>query len=536
MVMTYSEQVLAGVIANRMAAQPDRAIVTFENGGVRPDDLRTYRGLWEQGQKLAQVLIDHGMGVGDHFALLMNNHVEFVDAMVAASISGTVFVPIDARTSGDKLTFMLEMAECKGVIAADYALDNVVKVRSQLPGLQWIIGFETDEGKKPLTSYPGVAPYADALPLEAPDITIRTVDPERAMELIFSSGTTGDPKGIITTHARYCGLGAMTPGLIGYRTGDILYSGLSLTHGNAQFITLGSALVGGFPCVLSRKFSKSRLWDITRRYGCTSFNLLGGMMTAVFADPRKPDDADNPVRLIISSGMPKAIWEEFEQRYNVQILEFYAAIEGGMSIKPVGVGPIGSIGKPPVTLLYRIVDENGNDCAPGISGELLFRPGDGSPAKVEYYRNSEASAAKVKDGWLHMGDIVVADQDGWIFFLYRKGGAIRRNGEFINSGFIEKVIAENDTVDDVYVYGITSTNGTPGEKEVVAAIVPKDRAGFKPEAIYMMCRQKLEPSQMPRYLQLLDIIPKTASEKPQDRFLIELFETQPTSVYTENHR
>ena len=108
--MMYSEQVLAGVIANRMAARPDRAIVTFENGGVRPDDLRTYRGLWEQGQKLAQVLIDHGMGVGDHFALLMNNHVEFVDAMVAASISGTVFVPIDARTSGDKLTFMLELS------------------------------------------------------------------------------------------------------------------------------------------------------------------------------------------------------------------------------------------------------------------------------------------------------------------------------------------------------------------------------------------------------------------------------------------
>ena len=534
--MKYSEQILAGVIANRMATEPDRTIVTFENGGVRPDNVLTYRGLWEQGQRLAQVLIDHGMVAGDHFALLMNNHAEFVDAMVAASISGTVFVPIDPRTRGDKLTFMLEMSECKGVIAADYALDNVTEVRAQLPRLQWIIGLETDEGKTPLTAYPGVVSYADALPGEVPDIAIRTIDPESAMELIFSSGTTGDPKGIITTHARYCGLGALTPVLLGYRAGDILYSGLSLTHGNAQFITLGSALVGGYPCVLSRKFSKSRLWDITRRYGCTSFNLLGGMMTAVFADPRKPDDADNPVRLIISSGMPQAIWEEFEQRYQVQILEFYAAIEGGMSIKPVGIGPIGSIGRPPSSLLYRIVDDNGNDCPPGTPGELLFRPGDGSPAKVEYYRNPEASLAKVKDGWLHMGDIVVADQEGWLYFQYRKGGAIRRNGEFINPGFIEKVIAENDNVDDVYVYGITSANGTPGEKDVVAAIVPKDRTGFKPEAIYRMCRQKLEPSQMPTYLQVLDAIPKTASEKPQDRFLIELFETQPTSVYTENHR
>lgn len=533
--MPHSEQILAGVIASRMETEPDLAIVTFENGGMRADDVRTYRDLWEQGQRLAQVLIDRGMRVGDHFALLMNNHVEFVDAMVAASISGTAFVPIDPRTKGDKLTFMIEMAECKGVIAADYALDHLTEVRSQLPRLQWVIGLETDEGKRPLADYPGVQSYVDALPMEVPDIAIRTIDSDSAMELIFSSGTTGDPKGIITTHARYCGLGVITPKLLGYQVGDILYSGLSLTHGNAQFITLGSALVSGFPCVLSRKFSKSRLWDITRRYGCTSFNLLGGMMTAVFADPRKPNDADNPVRLIISSGMPKAIWEEFEQRYQVQIFEFYAAIEGGMSVKPTGIGPIGSIGKPPSHLHYRIVDEDGKDCPPGMPGELLFQPADGSPAKVEYYRNPEASAAKVKDGWLQMGDIVVEDQEGWLFFMYRKGGAIRRNGEFINAGFIEKVIAECDNVDDVYVYGITSSNGTPGEKDVVAAIVPRERTEFKPENIYKICREKLESTQIPTYLQLLEVIPKTASEKPQDRFLIQLFESQPKSVFAENH-
>ena len=533
--MPHSEQILAGVIANRMETEPNLAIVTFENGGMRADDVRTYRDLWQQGQRLAQVLINLGMGVGDHFALLMNNHVEFVDAMVAASISGTVFVPIDPRTKGEKLAFMLEMAECKGVIAADYALDYLTEVRTQLPQLQWIIGFDTDEGKKPLSSYPDVISCFGMLPNEVPDIAIRTIDPDSAMELIFSSGTTGDPKGIITTHARYCGLGTLIPAQVGYRAGDILYSGLSLTHGNAQFITLGSSLVSRYPCVLSRKFSKSRLWDITRRYGCTTFNLLGGMMTAVFADPRKPDDADNPIRLIISSGMPKAIWEEFEQRYNIQILEFYAAIEGGMSVKPVGAGPIGCIGKPPPSMLYRIVAENGSNCPPGTPGELLFRPGDGSPAKVEYYRNPEASIAKVKDGWLQMGDIVVEDQDGWLFFLHRKGGAIRRNGEFINAGFIEKVIAECDNVDDVYVYGITSSNGTPGEKDVVAAIVPKDRAEFKPENIYKICREKLESTQIPTYLQLLDTIPKTASEKPQDRFLIQLFESQPKSVYTENY-
>ena len=102
--------------------------------------------------------------------------------------------------------------------------------------------------------------------------------------------------------------------------------------------------------MFSRKFTKSRLWDITREYGCTFFNLLGGMSTAIYSEPVKPNDADNPVRFVLSAGMPAAIWENFEQRFDVKILEAYGAIEGGMAFKPIGVGPIGSFGKPPANL------------------------------------------------------------------------------------------------------------------------------------------------------------------------------------------
>src|SRR5258705_7272218 len=131
-------------------------------------------------------------------------------------------------------------------------------------------------------------------------------------------------------------------------------------------------------CVMSRRFTKSRLWDIARRYGCTSFSLLGGMTTAVYAEPPKPDDVDNPVRFVVSAGMPSAIWSAFEQRFGVQILEFYGAAEGGLTVKPIGVGPEGSIGKPIPTLAHRIVDEAGRDVARGEPGELLFRHADGS--------------------------------------------------------------------------------------------------------------------------------------------------------------
>jgi carnitine-CoA ligase len=526
-----TENILANLIANRAETMPDLPVLTIEGAGVRPDEVRTYRQLWQNGQRLARRLLEQGLKPGEHFALLMANHAEFVDAMVAASISGTVFVPIDPRTKGDKLAFMLDNARCKGVIAGDYALDNLSDVRGKLPDMAWVMGLRSNEQISAVRDHPEVVPYEDVMSDAVSNLEIATCDPESAMQMIFTSGTTGDPKGIVMTHARYCNTAAVVPKLFGYTRDDRPYSGLSLTHANAQIITLGASLALGMRAVLSRRFTKSRLWDIARAYGCTTFTLLGGMTTAIYSEPKKANDADNPVRFVISAGMPAAIWEDFERRFDVQILEFYGAAEGGLTVKPVGVGPIGSIGKAVPTLEYRIVDEAGEDCPVGVSGELLFRHVDGSPFKVEYFGNPEASRKKCAGGWLHMGDIVHQDENGWLFFEYRKGGGIRRNGDFVSTAFVEKAIAECAEVDDVYVYGIPIASGAPGEKDVVAAVVPKQGSVLDPQSIFRICRQKLEPSFVPTYVQVLDQIPKTASEKPQDRLLIEAFHANKTQVH-----
>lgn len=530
---TRPDTTLAALIANRVENMPDRDVLTIEGAGVRPDEVRTYRQLWENGQRLAQVLTDRGLRPGEHFALLMANHAEFVDAMVAASISGTVFVPVDPRAKGEKLAFMLSNAQCRGAIVADYALDNLVAVRDALPQLSWVIGLESGEGSRPLSDYPGVLPYRGLLPAQVPTFPISTCEPESPMQLIFTSGTTGDPKGIVMTHQRYCGTSAAVSALFGYAPDDRPYSGLSLTHANAQIITLGASLTTGMRAVLSRRFTKSRLWDIARRYRCTTFTLLGGMTTAIYSEPQKPDDSDNPVRFVISAGMPAAIWTDFERRFGVQIVEFYGAAEGGLTVRPVGTGPVGSIGKPVPSFRYRIVDESGNDCEHGVPGELLFRPADGSPFRVEYFGNPEASAKKCKDGWLHMGDVVRQDECGWLFFEYRKGGGIRHNGEFVNPAPIEKVIAESGEVEDVYVYGVKAASGAPGEKDVVAAVVPKRATEFNPQHVFRVCRAKLDTASVISYLQVVPEIPKTASEKPLERFLVEMFEQRRDNVFIE---
>jgi crotonobetaine/carnitine-CoA ligase len=259
------------------------------------------------------------------------------------------------------------------------------------------------------------------------------------------------------------------------------------------------------------------------------------MTTAIYSEPEQPNDANNPVRLVLSAGMPKVLWDRFQERFGVEILEFYGAAEGGLLLNPPGAGPAGSIGKPLSIMEARIADENGRECPPGEPGEIQFRNADGTAPVVQYFNNPEASAGKTEGGWLHMGDIGYRDADGWFYFLYREGGGIRRNGEFVSPAFIERELAEHPLITDVFVYGVATPESAPGEKEVVAAVVPVPGKVLDPRAVFHHCRARLEANVVPGFLQVVDEIPKTASEKPQERFLLEAFDMAAGNVYAESN-
>jgi crotonobetaine/carnitine-CoA ligase len=527
-----NELIPADVIANRADDAPDFDVVTFDGEGNRAHEVRTYADLWMHGNRIAAALLAKGMNKGDRFGLLMRNHPEFIETMVASSLSGCVFVPIDPRTRGEKLAYTLRHSECRGIICADYALAQVEGIRRDLPRLEWITVLESGEepGAPVAADVSGAEPFAAMIDASETYIDPRVDDPNDPFEIIYTSGTTGDPKGVVCSNGRYA-FSAMIGALLQFQPDERPYTGLSLTHGNAQLITLAPSLGMKLRAVFSRKFTKSRLWDVCRAHGCTVFNLLGGMATAIYSEPPKPNDRDNPVRFVVSAGMPVGLWEAFEERFDVKVLECYGAIEGGIAIKPVGEGPVGSFGKPPPTLEMQVVDEDGNACPPGVIGELISRPSTGEKAEVEYFKNADASKKKTEGGWLRSGDMCHRDENGWFFFDYRKGGAIRHNGEFVNPGFVERVIAEHRQVDDVFVYGVPATSGAPGEKDVVAAVVAASPDSFDPASVFAMCVGRLEASSVPSYIQVVDEIPKTASEKPQERFLLARFAPDAEGVH-----
>jgi crotonobetaine/carnitine-CoA ligase len=526
------DAILARLVARRAAEEPDREALVFENGAFPEERVRN-ADLEVRGNQLAWELRRAGWRAGDRLGVMLRNHPEFVYAMVAASRLGLVTVPIDPRARGERLRYFLDFAGCSVLLAADTTLAE--------PAAAGVIGevglpvyaLSTPEGAARGLSASGRPSLNEVLAgPEREDVGQHVASIRHPWFLNYTSGTTGPPKAISFGYDRML-FYRLTPGWFGYRADDVPYTGLSLIHGNALVVTLMPALWGVVRCsVFSRWFTKSRLWEVCRIHGCTTWSNLGGIATAVYGEPPSEDDRRHPVRLVISAGMPPELWGPFEERFGVRILEWYGTMEGGFAVNPPGVGPRGSFGKPPEGLIEMdVVDEEDRPAPPRQVGELVTRPA-GRRAEVQYHNDPEASARKTRGGWLHTGDMCWKDEQGWLYFAHRREeGGIRRLGEFVSPGAVARVLAEDPEVLDVFVYGVPAQSGAPGESDLVAAIVVRDQAGLDVGALFARCAERMERSQLPDYIQVLEDLPKTATEKVQTSVLARLFDPAAPGVH-----
>lgn len=514
----HLNQVIAShLVEIRADDMPDNEVFIFERG-AHGDDVLTYKDLYENSNKIARLLSDKGLGKGDTFAVFMRNYPEFAYSLIAGTTIGAVMVPVDPRSRGERLKFLLTNSGAKAVIASGECLEQLGEVIDDLPGVKFVsVAYQRDQDVEISSRFHALNETLEADTWQTVDQQI--MDVRHPMQIIYTSGTTGDPKGVAIRNNRTGVFNILTKLCWKYKKDDCLYNGLSLTHGNAQAVTFFPALSMGIKGVFSPKFTKSRIWDICRKYGCTTFSLLGGMMGGIFNEPEKPDDSDNPVRMVISAGTPVSTWEAFEKRFDVKILEWYGAVEGGFAFKPPGKGPIGSFGKPvPGVMQFKVVDDRDNEVPVGQTGELLSRMVRGE-TKVDYLGLPEASEDKTRGGWLRSGDMVHKDENGWFFFDYRKGTELRRAGDFIQPDYVETVVGKHPDVSEVCVYGIPAASGAPGESDLVAAVAPFEGKPIDPASIYELCKKDLEANFIPSYIQVIDEIPKSISEKALDRVL-----------------
>lgn len=496
------------------------------------DETVTMGDIYTQTNRMSHALLNAGIGKGDAFTILMRNHPEFLYALFAALSIGATAVPVDPRSKGKKLAFQINNTQSKGLVMTGEFIDSYRDIKSEVQKTK-VVGvlYKAHHGVPENPEYPSLN---QILADENPELPGRLIPfkPKNPVQIIHTSGTTGDPKGVVLNADRLRVYKILNKLVWKYKKGEIPYTGLSMTHGNAQSVTVFPALSQkGVYAVIGEKFTKSKIWDICRKYGCTSFSLLGGMMAGIFNEPPRADDGSNPVTRVISAGTPKAIWEDFEKRFNVKIFEWYAAVEGGLAYKKVGKGPIGSFGKPnPLMYRMKLVDENDQEVPHGSQGELICKMTFGK-TRVDYFGKKKASSDKTRGGWLRTGDICHRDNKGYFFFDFRVGGGLRRQGDFVQPDVIEKIIGSDHRVSEVCVYGIPASSGAPGESDIVAALAPFPGQDIDVDQIKKVCLDQLERNAVPSYFQVVPEIPKTISEKALSRVLKDDFSPNADNVY-----
>jgi crotonobetaine/carnitine-CoA ligase len=295
----------------------------------------------------------------------------------------------------------------------------------------------------------------------------------------------------------------------GVRDGDVMYMWEPLYHiGGTQVLIL--ALEQRVTLAMTTRFSVSRFWDECREEGVTQIHFLGGILQMLLT--RAPDarDRDHPVRIAWGGGAPPGAWRAFEDRFGVQVRENYGMTEASSLTSINDDGRFATVGRPAPWFEVRIEAEDGSTPGPGGRGEILVREREPGLITPGYFRNPEATARALRDGWLHTGDLGCLDADGYLVFLGRLKDCIRRRGENISAWEIEHVVNAMPQVEECAVIGVPSALG---EEEIKLFVKPVESARIDPAGVFRWCEERLSAFQVPLYLAVVDGFEKTGTQR-----------------------
>ncbi len=430
-----------------------------------------------------------------HVGVLLENTTFFSAMLVAAGMSGIVPVGLNPVRRGAALQRDIVRADCQLVLADSKSaetLDGIEHVNVDSP--EW-----AEE----------VAAHRDA------EMNFQSASPTDLFMLIFTSGTSGEPKAVKCSHGKVAIAGATMTQRFDLGPDDVCYVSMPLFHSNAVLVGWSVSAACRGSMALRRKFSASGFLPDIRRFGATYANYVGKPLSYVLATPEQPDDADNPLRAVYGNeGVPDDI-ERFGQRFGCVVQDGFGSTEGGIGIVRTPDTPPGSLGPLPPGIDIFDPDTQ-KPCPAGVVGELVNTTG---PGRFEGYYNDEAAEAeRMAGGVYHSGDLAYRDDAGYAYFAGRLGDWMRVDGENLGAAPIERVLLRHPDIIEVAVYPVPDP--VVGD-QVMAALVMDAGAKFDAEKFraFLAEQPDLGPKQWPSLVRISSELPRTVTFKVLKRQL-----------------
>lgn len=483
---------------------PDKVFAVFQDG-----EQWTYTALLERVRALAGGLASEGIARGDHVAVWMFDSKEAILTFMAVNYLGAVFVPLNTAFKGGVLEHVLAVSDARHLVAHGQLIDrlegiNVAKVARIIHvgssnNSQILEQLEFDE----LT-----AACAEPPELDTP------IEPWDTQSIIFTSGTTGPSKGVLSSYLHiFTNAGPETWHFV---TGeDRFLINMPIFHIGGMGVIFVMLCRGGSIAMMDG-FDTEKFWPFVRESQTTAFFLLGVMTTFLLKQPPAPNDKEHNVRVAFMVPLTETCIE-FHERFDIDVYTIFNMTEISSPIvsepNPVKRG---TCGKKRNGVDVRLVDKNDCEVALGEIGEMVVRTDRPWGMNSGYYKNPEATAEAWRNGWFHTGDCFRQDEEGYFYFVDRMKDAMRRRGENISSFEVEAEVVAFAAVREAAAYAVPSELG---EDDVMIAVAPVAGHNIDHKELMLFLGERMPYFMVPRYIRILDELPKTPSSKVMKHIL-----------------
>ncbi len=533
-----------------VADRGDHQFLSFHNRIGRVFEY-TYEEFDYEINRAANAFITLGIEKGERVAVQLHTSPEFLMCLFGLAKIGAVMVPINEQYLADEAAFVLGSTDAvcavvepqfydvhgellrKGLVfpkgllvarAGDDSPQSDADFADACRALGRVHGYHNDAVSE-TDAFENACPVYSFWDLVCAEAGVlrekRPLASDDVAELIYTSGTTSRPKGVVITHANMIFAGLYGDWEVSMRSSDRMLSTMPACHSNFQLAGLMPVLTAGATLIVVEKYSARRFWKQAREYKATVVQSVAMMLRTMMLQPVDPEERNHSVReVLFFMTVTDEEKEGFEKRFGTRIMNTYGSTESitwVLTDPPVGRRRWPSVGRVGLGYEARIADDNNNELGPGEIGEIQVRGVRGRTLMLEYFNDPEATAASfTSDGWFKSGDKGYRDEDGWFFFVDRKSNMIKRAGENISTTELETILMEHPLIEEAAVIGIEDDIR---DVAVKAFVLLEQGASMTTEEVIDYCTAHMASFKVPSYVEFVTSFPRTCSMKVEKKLL-----------------